>query len=146
MEYHLQVTNLDYLTFSAYEGRLEELEGRLDKQEFPTAAVLPGREVQLLEDPAYGGTIPTRLATLPATKDQAWTTLVWQGNPGDTVAFVVKSDMAAWQEVWWVAADTGSGLRQLSMGGPSLFGGQRAAPAVPNTFLANAIDRGTFTQ
>ena len=100
MEYRLQVSNLDYLTLSAYEGRLGELEARLDKQEFPTTVVLPGREVQLLEDPAYRGTIPARLATLPATKDQAWTTLVWQGNPGDTVALVVKSDMAAWQEVW----------------------------------------------
>jgi hypothetical protein len=54
--------------------------------------------------------------------------------------------MAAWQEIWWVAADTGSGLRPLSIGGPALFKGQRAVPAVPNTFLANALDRRTFPQ
>jgi hypothetical protein len=53
--------------------------------------------------------------------------------------------MAAWQEVWWVAADAGSGLRRLPIGGPSLFEGQpQEVPAVSNTFLANAVDRGTF--
>jgi hypothetical protein len=48
VEYRLQVTHLDYLTISAYEACVGELETRLDKQEFPIAAVLPGREVQLL--------------------------------------------------------------------------------------------------
>jgi hypothetical protein len=48
VEYRLQVPHLDDLTFSAYEACVGELETRLDKQEFPTAAVVPGREVQLL--------------------------------------------------------------------------------------------------
>jgi hypothetical protein len=108
-EYRLEVTDLDDMTYSGYQRHLGDLETRLDTQTFPTAAVIPGREVQVLEDPGYGGKPPAQLAVLPATKYQAWTTAVWDGNPGDTVAFVVKGDMAAWQEVWWIAADTGKG-------------------------------------
>jgi hypothetical protein len=48
VEDRLQVTHLDYRTFSAYEACVGELETQLDKQEFPAAAVLPGRKVQLL--------------------------------------------------------------------------------------------------
>src|SRR5215831_18056784 len=116
VEYRLQVTNLDYRTFSKYlensspfwrgEEHMGRLEARLDTQEFPTSAVLPGREVQLLEDPHYGGKAPARVSLLPATRDQSWTTFVWDGNPGDTTAFMVKTDMVAWQEVWSVAAST----------------------------------------
>jgi hypothetical protein len=94
------------------------LEARLDAQQFSPAAVLPGREVQLLEDPSYGGTVPARVSRLPATGKQAWTTYVFDGKPGDAVAFVVRSDIAAWQEV----------------------------PEVSQSFLANAVDRGTFPQ
>jgi hypothetical protein len=156
MEYRLQVTNLDYRTFSAYlensspawrgEERMGRLEVRLDTQEFPTNAVLPGREVQLLEDPRYGGKAPARLSVLPATRDQSWTTFVWDGDPGDTTAFVVKTDMVAWQQVWSVATSAGEGLRRLSIGGPALFGRQwQQVPEASYSFLANAVDQGAFT-
>jgi hypothetical protein len=153
VEYRLQVTNIERLTFTAYidrsdlggTGSMRRLESRLDRMEFPTAAVLPGREVRFLEDPHYGGIIPSRLAVLPATREQAWTTLVWEANPGDKLAFVVRSDMAAWQEVWAVAANPNGVLRSLSIGGPGLFGGQRReVPIVSINFLANAVDRGTY--
>ena len=65
-------------------------------------------------------TSPT--SRLPATRQQAWTTYVFDANPGDTVAFVVRSDMAAWQEVWFVAANPDGTLRRLSMAGPGIFG------------------------
>src|SRR5215813_13760060 len=101
VEYRLQVTNVGFLNFSSYEGKatpwwaqnepMEHLEARLDAQQFSPAAVIPGREVQLLEDPAYGGTVPARVSLLPATRQQAWSTYVFDGKPGDTVAFVVKS-------------------------------------------------------
>ncbi len=55
-------------------------EARLDKLEFPTGAVIPGREVQLLEDAGYGGK-PALAVPAPPTKGQAWTTLMWQGEP-----------------------------------------------------------------
>ncbi len=110
VEYRLQIVNLDFLTLSAYtdpsrpgqagEGSLSRLEASLDRMEFSTGALIPGREVLLLDDPRYGGIVPSRLSILPATRDQAWTTLVWDANPGDTIVFVVKSDMPAWQEVW----------------------------------------------
>jgi len=117
------------------------------RSSFPPRAVLPGREVQLLEDPAYGGTVPARISRLPATRQQAWTTYVFEGKPGDTVAFVVRSDMAAWQEVWFVAANPGGTLRRLSMGGPGIFGhSSREVPQVSQDFLANAVDRGTSPQ
>jgi hypothetical protein len=155
VEYRLQVTNVDFLTFSSYLGRatpwwgqnepMGRLEARLDAQQFSPAAVLPGREVHLLEDPAYGGTVPARVSHLPATGRQAWTTYVFAANPGDTVAFVVRSAMAAWQEVWFVAANPGGTLRRLSIGGPAIFGrAWQEVPEVSQEFLANAVDRGTF--
>jgi hypothetical protein len=155
VEYRLQVANLDYLTVSAYtdppqpgqpgEGSLVRLERRLDTMEFPASAVIPGRDVLLLQDPAYGGTIPDRVAVLPTTREQAWTTFVWDGNPGDTVAFLVKSDMVAWQEAWFIGANPEGTLRRLVWGTPSLFGGRSyEAPQVPYTFLANALEQKTF--
>lgn len=149
-EYRLEVTNLDDLTFSSYVqqgGTMTGLDMRLDQQQFPPAAVIPGREVQLLEDPAYGGQVPTRIALLPATRQQAWTSYVFDANPGDTVAFLIKTDMVAWQEVWDVAATVGGTLQQLSLGNPALFGSSRAeVPEVSQDFLANAVDQGTFPQ
>jgi hypothetical protein len=157
VEYRLEVTNLDDLTFSSYlengtpssreNEPMKGLEVRLDQQQFPPAAVLPGREVQLLEDPAYGGTIPPRIPLLPVTGKQAWTTYVFDANPGDTLAFVVKADTVAWQEVWDVAANAGGTLRRLSVGNPAIFGHSRAdVLEVSQDFIANAVDRGTFPE
>src|SRR5262245_19121621 len=116
------------------------LEARLDAQQFAPAAVLPGREVQLLEDPAYGRTVPARISLLPATRWQAWTTYVFDGAPEDTVAFVVRSDMAAWEEIWDVAANPGGALRRLSMAGPGIFGRfWQEVPEVSQDFLATAV-------
>jgi hypothetical protein len=154
-EYRLQVTNIDYRVFSSYldssrasprgEETMQRLEASLDGMEFSTAAVLPGRELHLLESPAYGGQIPTRVSFLPATGRQSWTTVVWEGSPGARVAFVVRSDMAAWQEVWDIATNGTGVLRRLTIGGPSLFGGQtRQVPDVSKEFLANAADHGTY--
>jgi hypothetical protein len=155
VEYRLQVTNIDYRTFSSYLDRsgasprgqetMQRLEARLDSLEFSTAAVIPGRELRLLENPAYGGQVPSRVSFLPATGQQSWTTVVWDGIPGTHVAFVVQSYMAAWQEVWDIATNATGVLRRLTIGGPSLFGGQsRHVPAVSKDFLANAADRGSF--
>lgn len=154
VEYRLQVAHLEYLTFSSYlenstsawrgEESMGGLETRLDKREFPTGALIPGREVLPLQDPGYGGK-PVLAVTLPATKEEAWTTLVWQGEPGDTVAFVVKSDMAAWQEARMVATNAEGVLRRLSIGGPGIFGRQwQQVPEVSYHFIANAVDRKTF--
>jgi hypothetical protein len=105
VEYRPQVTNVGFLNFSSYMGKatpwwaqnepMGRLEARLDAQQLSPAAVIPGREVQLPEDPAYGGTMPTRISKLPATRQRAWTTYVFDANLGDTVTFVVRSDMAA---------------------------------------------------
>ena len=155
VEYRLQMTNINYLTFSSYLDRssasprgqetMQRLEMRLDRMEFSTAAVIPGRELRLLENPAYGGQVPSRVSFLPATGQQSWTSVVWDGIPGTHVAFVVRSYMAAWQEVWDIATNATGVLRRLTIGGPSLFCGQtRQVPAVSNDFLANAADRGNF--
>ena len=155
VEYRLQVTSIDYLTFSSYLDRssasprgqetMQRLEARVDSMEFSTAAVIPGRELRLLENPAYGGQVPSRVSFLPATGQQSWTTVVWDGIPGTHVAFVVQSYMAAWQEVWDIATNATGVLRRLTIGGPSLFGRQtRQVPAVSNDLLANAADRGNF--
>jgi hypothetical protein len=155
VEYRLQVTNIDWRTFSSYLDRsgvspsggetMQRLETRLDSMEFPTTAVLPGRELRLLEDPAYGGQVPNRVSFLPATGQQSWTTVVWDGNPGARVAFVIRSDMAAWQEVWFIATNGTGVLRSLTIGGPGFFSRQiREVPTVSKDFLANAVDRGTY--
>lgn len=155
VEYRFQVANLDYQTVSAYtdrpqpgapgEGSLRRLETRLDTMEFSASAVIPGRDVLLLQDPLYGGKIPDRVSVLPTTKEQAWTTFVWDANPGDTVGFVIKSDMVAWQEVWFMGANPEGTLRRLTLGGPSWFGGRSyEVPQVSYDFLANAIDEGSF--
>ena len=157
MEYRLQVANIADRTFSSYEGKgtslwsqkepMGHLEARLDDNQFSRAAILPGHHVELLEDPAYGGTTPTKVSLLPATRYQDWSTYVFDANPGDTVAFVVRTDMAAWQKVWDVAADANGTLRRLSIGGPGIFGNSsREVPQVAQEFLANAVDRGTFPQ
>jgi hypothetical protein len=155
-EYRLQVANMDDRTFSSYEGKaaswasmkepMGNLEARLDDNQFSRAAILPGHHVELLQDPAYGGITPTRVSLLPATRDQDWSTYVFDANPGDTVVFVVRTDMVAWQQATDVAADTNGTLRRLSIGGPGIFGGSREVPQVAQDFLANAVDRGTFPQ
>jgi hypothetical protein len=155
VEYRLQVANIEDLTFASYLDRsrssprgqetMQRLETRLDTMEFSPTAVIPGREVRLLEDPAYGGQVPDRVSLLPATGQQSWTTYVWEGTPGQRVAFIVRSDMAAWQEVWDIAANSNGVLRRLTIGGPGLFGGQsRDVPTVSRDFLATAADHGTF--
>jgi hypothetical protein len=155
VEYRLQVTHLEYLTFSSYLDRssagprgpetMQRLETRLDRMEFPPSAVIPGRELRLLESPAYGGQVPSRVSFLPATGQEAWTTVVWDGTPGTRTAFEVRSYMAAWQEVWDIATNATGVLQRLTIGGPSLFGRRsRQVPVVPSVFLANAADRGTF--
>jgi hypothetical protein len=154
-EYRLQVANLEYLTVSTYtdrpqpgepgEGSLVRLETRLDRMEFPTTALIPDREVLLLQDPVYGFKIPDRVSVLPTTKEQAWTTFVWDANPGDTVGFVIKTYMWAWQEAWFMGANPEGTLRRLTLGFPSLFGGRSyEVPQVSYYFLANAIDEGSF--
>jgi uncharacterized caspase-like protein len=156
LQYHLLITHIDFRTFASYldkspsgrggEETMASLEGRLDRLEFPAAAVIPGREVQALAEPGYGSTAPIRLAVAPMDKGKSWTTLVWEGNPGDRVAFVVKSEMQAWQEVRALAANPGGILRSLSIGGPGLLGGGgRQVPDASTDFLANTVDRGTFT-
>jgi hypothetical protein len=155
-EYRLQVANTSDRTFSSYEGKaaswasmkepMGHLEARLDDNHFSRAAVLPGHHVELLQDPAYGGITPTRVSLLPATGHQDWSTYVFDANPGETVTFVVRTDMVAWQQAVDVAADANGTLRRLSIGGPGFFGGSREVPQVTEEFLANAVDRGTFPQ
>ena len=156
VQYRLQVVNLDALTVSAQvensgppglgEERMSRLEARLDNGEFPASAVIPGRQVQLLQDPSYGGKTPAALVVLPITRDSAWTTLQWEGNPGDSVAFVIKSEIRAWQEVVTVAANPEGVLRRLAIGSPGWFGRSRQeVREVAYDYLANAAAQGTFT-
>jgi hypothetical protein len=93
IQYHLLVTHIDFGTFVNYlekapagasgEEVLPRLEGRLDRLEFPSAAVIPGRDLQLLTDAGYGSSTPSRIAVVPMSKGKSWTTLVWEGKPGE---------------------------------------------------------------
>ena len=122
---------------------MSRLEARLDNGEFSTSAAIPGRQVQPLQDPGYGGDTPARLQALPSTRDSAWTTLQWEGNPGDSVAFVIKSEIRAWQEVVTVAANPEGVLRRLAIGSPGWFGRSRQEVGeVAYDYLANAVRRG----
>jgi hypothetical protein len=157
VEYRLQVVNLNALTVLAHidntgpaphgEARQSHLEARLDNGGFSAAAALPGRRVQLLHDPGYGGTPPTWLQVLPNTRDSAWTTLQWDGHPGERVVFVVSSEMRAWQEVEAVAPNPEGVLRRLVIGSGGWFGRSRPeVREVADDNLANAVAQGTFTQ
>jgi len=154
-EYRLQVVNLGFLTISSYtdrpvpgqpgEGSLIRLQTRLDTMQFPATAVIPDRDTLLLQDPGYGGKIPDRVSVLPTTREQAWTTIVFDANPGETVAFVVKTYMVAWQQIWYLGANPEGTLRRLTPGNPSFLGGQSyEVPQVASEFLANAVQQGTF--
>jgi hypothetical protein len=157
-EYRLQVVNLNFLTISSYTdrpvpgqpglGSLIRLQTRLDTMEFPATVVIPGRDMDLLQDPAYGGMIPDRVSVLPTTREQAWTTFVFDANPGDTVVFLVKTYMVAWQEIWILGANPEGTLRRLlTPGNPSFFGGRSyEVPQVASEFLAKAVQQGTFPQ
>jgi hypothetical protein len=157
VEYRLQVVNLNALTVLTHidntgpaphgGARQSHLEARLDNGGFSAAAALPGRRVQLLHDPGYGGTPPAWLQVLPNTRDSAWTTLQWDGHPGDRVVFVVSSEMRAWQEVETVAANPEGVLRRLVIGSGGWFGRSRPeVREVADDYLANAVAQGTFTQ
>jgi uncharacterized caspase-like protein len=156
IQYHLLVTHIDFGTFVNYldkapagasgEEVMPRLEGRLDRLEFPSAAVIPGRDLQLLTDAGYGSSTPSRIAVVPMGKEKSWTTLVWEGKPGERVAFVMKSEMQAWPEVRAIAANPEGVLKRLSIGGPSLFGGgSQQVPEASYDFLLNTVDRGLFT-
>jgi hypothetical protein len=157
VEYRLQVVNLNFLDLSAYtdrpvpgqpgEGSLIRLQTRLDRMEFPPTALIPGRDMLLLEDPAYGGTVPARISVLPVTREQAWTTFVFDANPGETVAFMVKTYMVAWQQIWMLGANPEGTLRRLTPGNPPIFGRRSyEVPQVSWDFLLNAVQQGTFPQ
>jgi hypothetical protein len=156
VEYRLQVANIDDETFASYEGKapsfwsmkepMGRLEARLDDNQFSRNAILPGHHAELVEDPAYGGMTPTKVSRLPATRDQDWSTYVFDAHPGDTVVFVVTTDIVAWEEAEDVASDVKGRFRRLSIGGPGFFGGSREVPQVDQEFLANAAERGTFLQ
>jgi hypothetical protein len=156
-EYRLQVLNVEFMTLSSYtdrpvpgqpgEGSLIRLQTRLEAIQFPANAVIPDRNTLLLEDPAYGGKIPSRVSILPTTREQAWTTVVFDANPGDTVAFEVRTYMMAWQQIWMLGANPEGTLRRLTLGNPSFFGGRSyEVPQVSYDFLANAVEQGTFPQ
>jgi hypothetical protein len=54
--------------------------------------------------------------------------------------------MQAWPEVRAIAANPDGVLKRLSIGGPSLFGGgSQQVPEASYDFLANAVERGSFT-
>jgi hypothetical protein len=102
--------------------------------------------VQLLHDPGYGGTPPTWLQVMPSARDSAWTTLQWDGHPGDRVVVVVSSEMRGWQEVEAVAANPEGVLRRLVIGSRGWFGRSRPeVREVADEYLAYAVAQDTFT-
>jgi hypothetical protein len=67
------------------------------------------------------------------------------GFSGDSVAFVVRSEMRAWQEVEAVAANAEGVLRRLVIGSGRWFGRSRPEVCeVAYDHLANAVAQGTF--
>jgi hypothetical protein len=157
VEYRWPVVNLDALTVQAHidhsgpaphgEASQSHLEARLDHGGCSAAAALPGRPVQRLHEPGYGGQPPAWLQVWPRARDAAWTTRPWEGHPGDSVALVVSSEMRAWQEVEAVAANPEGVLRRLVIGHGGWFGRSRPeVHEVTDESLTNDVAQGTFTQ
>jgi len=66
---------------------------------------------------------------------------VWNRYPEEAYAFVVRIEMVAWQEVYFIVANPEGLLRMLSLGGPSLFGCRSyEVPLVSYDYFADAVD------
>ena len=154
VESRLQVAPLEYLTGAASAGppatplpgtnTLARLESLRDRLALAPAALLPGREGQLLDHPGDGAVVPARLSVRPPTREQTWTTRVWDGPPGETAAGVGRTEMVAWQEADVIAAHPAGPLRLLALGGPARVGGRAdEVPQLSDHALANAVARRT---
>ena len=157
VEYRLQVVNLDAITVLAHIDNSGpaphgEASRAISKPgsttaDFPRQQRFPGDGCNCCTIRDTAAQPPAWLQVLPNTRDSAWTTRQWEGHPGDRVAFVVSSEMRAWQEVVAVAANPEGVLRRLVIGSGGWFGRSRPeVREVADEYLANAVAQGTFTQ
>src|SRR5207249_4763948 len=91
IQYHLLVTHIDFGAFATYlekapsgtsgEEVMPRLEGRLDRLEFPSAAVIPGRDLQLLTNAGYGSSTPSRMIFSPLRWSEGHLRVGWTSMP-----------------------------------------------------------------
>lgn len=157
--YRLQVASIEDKLFLRYvenQGQpfhveqhiLPRLEAMLDQGSWSTRSLLPDREPRpvSLGTAAPGQTVPRIVASTSPTPGQPWSTVTWEGQPGQTMVFQLSSPLIHYQELVTVAVDTDGVLRRLPVYGVPLVGrGQLPAPSLSNTYIATQLERGTFT-
>jgi hypothetical protein len=157
-EYQLQVASVEEKLFHRYvetQGApfrtylhiLPRLAEALDRGTLPSSVLLPEREPRLVQTGAKvpGHTTPRVVDLTAARRDQSWNTVAWEGSPGQTVLFRVSSLLVHYQELMEIAVDTDGVLRRLPVYGvPILWEAQLLAPTLSDTYIATALERGTW--
>jgi hypothetical protein len=157
-EYRLQVASIENKLFHRYVNTqgtpfltylhtLPRLGEALDNGTFSTQWLLFDREPRLMQAARAvpGQTGPRVLASTPPRPGQPWMTVTWEGVPGQTVMFRLSSLLVHYQELMEVAVYTEGALRRLPVYGVPLFGNtQVPVPTLSDTYIATAIERGTF--
>jgi hypothetical protein len=94
---------------------------------------------------AAGQFEPVVLSVTEPQPSNPWMVASWEGTPGKTVLLQISGFQASYQELIALAVNTNGVLRRLPVHGVPLFGSKRLlAPALPSTYLDNALQHGTF--
>jgi hypothetical protein len=157
-EYGLQIAHIEEKLFFRYvETRgaplraeqhvLPQLQEALDRARLSPHVLVPGREVRLLDyPPAIAGQRDATVVRMDAPRrENPWTSVSWEGTPGKTAVFQIRSDQSHYQELMDIAVRTNGVLQRLPVSGVPLFGAQKLlAPALSATYLDYTFERGTF--
>lgn len=154
--YKLQVVNLEEKLFFRYvdtQGAplhaerhvLPRLEAELDQANFPIAAIISGYELASVNPTAGEAFDSVGLHVTLPQRQNPWLVASWQGSAGKSVVLKLSSYQASYQELVALAVNTDGVLRRLPIQGVPLFGKQRPlVPDLSSTYLAHALERGTF--
>lgn len=125
---------------------LEALEARLDAGDFPRAAILPDRHLQVVaaETARAWGAVPLRVdVKLGGGRGDPWDEARWEGTPGEHSVWLVAPRVRP-QEVSHVALKGRGALRHFRPSGVPMWGGPPDAVRVPQVLLRGEAPAGTL--
>lgn len=157
-QYQLQIAHVEEKLFFSYvdtggnlfqadRHTLPQLKGALDQGTFPSAALLPDRDVRALapeKDQAKQlEAVTARI--VPPQPHNPWMVVSWEGTAGKTVVLRIRSQQVHYQELREVAVDADGVLRRRTVSGIPLFGKKRVpVPDFSSTYIAYTLECGTF--
>lgn len=154
-QYQLRLANLEDKLFSSY----VEMQGqpfRADRHILPRleASLSQDFSPHLLIDRSVrvilprGASVPPQQAGVTVrmpNRDDAWTRVQWDSEPGVYQVLRISSNDVHYQELTAVAVKRDGVLRALPVYSISLFGPQKlSAPSMPSTYIDYYLERGTF--